>query len=294
MTSLLKGLGDVAHRYRILLCDVWGVLHNGLRAFESAAEALIRFRSKGGQVVLITNSPNPSRLVKAQLARLGVPDEAYDAIISSGDVTATILAERQGAGLFHLGPPSETALFEEVFARTGKAPRLVPLKEAELVLCTGPVDPFRETPQDYDALLAAMRARNLELLCANPDIVVEDGGSLFYCAGAIAERYEKAGGRVIWPGKPFAPIYARALELVRRSRSENISKAQVLVIGDAMRTDIKGAHLQGFDSLFVTSGIHRAELHGEEKDAALDAAAFRQFLEAADFAPTAAIPELVW
>jgi HAD superfamily hydrolase (TIGR01459 family) len=138
-----------------------------------------------------------------------------------------------------------------------------------------------------------MRARNLELICANPDIVVEDGGKLFYCAGAIAERYAGAGGKVIQAGKPFAPIFTRALELARGPGTKIIDRARVLVIGDAMRTDIKGAHDQGLDSLFVTSGIHRKELHGAE-GAALDAAAFRQFLEAADFAPTAAISALVW
>jgi HAD superfamily hydrolase (TIGR01459 family) len=293
-TKLVRGLADLADAYRVILCDVWGVVHNGLVAFGKAAGALGRFRSGGGRVVLITNSPNPSRFVQAQLGRLGFPREAYDAMVSSGDVTAAVLAARPEAGLFHLGPPGETALFDEVLALTGKAPRSVPLKQAQLVLCTGLVDPFRETPADYDAILAAMRARNLELLCANPDIVVEDGGKLFYCAGAIAERYEKAGGRVIQAGKPYAPIYARALQLAQKSGEKAIRHSEVLVIGDAMRTDIKGAQLQGFDSLFVTSGIHRQELHGKEDDAALDAAAFRQFMEAADFAPTAAIPELVW
>jgi len=159
---------------------------------------------------------------------------------------------------------------------------------------TGLVDPWRETPEDYDAILAAMHARRLELICANPDIVVEDGGKLFYCAGAIAERYAAAGGKVIQAGKPFAPIYARALELARGPGKVTIRPSRVLAIGDAMHTDIKGAHNQGFDSLFVTSGIHRKELHGGAQDAGLDSAAFRQFLDASDFAPTAALPELVW
>jgi len=290
----LRGLSDVANEYDVILCDVWGVLHNGLSAFLKAAAALRRFREKGGRVVLMTNSPNPSRMVEAQLARLGVPSAAYDAIVSSGDITVSLLLAREGVGMFRIGPPEETALFEEVLALRGKAPRLVALKQAEFVLCTGLADPFRETPEDYDAILKAMLARRLELICANPDIVVEDGGKLFYCAGAIAERYAATGGKVIQAGKPFAPIYARALELARGPRKIPIDRSQILVIGDAMHTDIKGAHSQGFDSLFVTSGIHRSELHGGMEDAELDAAAFRQFLEAADFAPTAAIPELVW
>ena len=294
MTRLVRGLADLASGYKVILSDVWGVVHNGLVAFERATEALGRFRAGGGMVVLMTNSPNPSRFVEAQLARLGVTRKAYDAIVSSGDVTVSLLAERAGAGLFHLGPPNESALFEEVLAMRGEAPRLVPLKQANFVLCTGLADPWHETPADYDAILAAMRAQNLELICANPDIVVEDGGTLFYCAGAIAERYAGAGGTVIQAGKPFAPIFARALELARGLGPKTIDRARVLVIGDAMRTDIKGAHDQGFDSLFVTSGIHRKELHIGAQGAAFDAAAFRRLMEAADFAPTAAIQELVW
>jgi HAD superfamily hydrolase (TIGR01459 family) len=293
-TRLVRGLAELAGGYHVILCDVWGVVHNGLVAFDKAAEALGRFRAGGGKVVLLTNSPNPSRFVKAQLGRLGFSGNAYDAIISAGDVAASLLAERSDSGVFHIGPPDETALFDEVLALGGKAPPRVPLKQAQFVLCTGLVDPWRETPADYDAILAAMRSQNLELLCANPDIVVEDGGKLFYCAGAIAERYAGMGGKVVQAGKPFAPIYVRALELARGTDSETIDRSRVLVIGDAMRTDIKGAQLQGFDSLFVTSGIHREELHGAAQDAGLDAAAFRQFVEAADFAPTAALPDLVW
>ncbi|MGA7384173.1 MAG: TIGR01459 family HAD-type hydrolase [Methylocella sp.] len=294
MTRLVRGLAGLASGYDVILSDVWGVVHNGLVAFEKAAEALCRFRAGGGKVVLMTNSPNPSRFVEAQLARLGVTRNAYDAIVSSGDVAVCLLVARAGAGLFHLGPPDETALFEEVLALCGEAPRLVPLKQANFVLCTGLADPWHETPADYEELLAAMRGRNLELICANPDIVVEEGGKLFYCAGAIAERYSRAGGKVIQAGKPFAPIFARGLELARAPGAKMIDRARVLVIGDAMRTDIKGAHDQGFDSLFVTSGIHRKELHGGTHGTGLDAAAFRQFMEATDFAPTAAIPELVW
>jgi len=294
VTRLVRGLADLASGYDIILSDVWGVVHNGLLAFAKAIEALGRFRAGGGKVVLMTNSPNPSRFVVAQLDRLGVPRKTYDAIVSSGDVTVSLLVERAGLGLFHIGPPDETALFEEVLALCGETPRAAPLQQASFVLCTGLADPWHETPADYEELLAAMRARNLELICANPDIVVEDGRKVFYCAGAIAERYAGAGGKVIQAGKPFAPIFARALELARGPDTKILDRARVLVIGDAMRTDIKGAHDQGFDSLFVTSGIHRQELHGGAEDAALDAAAFRQFMEAADFAPTAAIPELIW
>ena len=291
MTRLLSGLSEIAAGYGLILCDVWGVLHNGVRAFEGATEALERFREGGGKVVLLTNSPNPSRFVTAQLGRLGISRGAYDAIVSSGDVTVSLLAARREEGVFHLGPPGETFLFDEVLAIAGMAPRKVALKQAQFVLCTGLADPWRETPADYDAILAAMRARNLELICANPDILVEDGGMVFYCAGAIAERYSAQGGKVVMAGKPFAPIFVRALELAGGTRAKG---EPVLVIGDTLETDIKGAHLLGFDSLFVTTGIHRQHLHGETQDAALDASALAQFVKAAGIVPMAAIPELVW
>jgi len=291
VTRLLSGLSEIAAGYSLILCDVWGVLHNGIRAFAGATAALERFRAGGGKVVLLTNSPNPSRIVAAQLDRLGVSRGAYDGIVSSGDVTVSLLAARAGEGVFHIGPPDETFVIDEALAMTGKAPENVPLKQAQFVLCTGLVDPWRETPTDYDAILAAMRARNLELLCANPDIVVEDGGTVFFCAGAIAQRYAAAGGKVVMAGKPFAPIFARALELAGAAPAQ---REAILVIGDSIETDVKGAQLQGFDSLLVTTGIHRKDFHCEGQSAALGEAALRQFAKAADSMPAAAIPELIW
>lgn len=306
----MRGLAELAEAYDVILCDVWGVLHNGSRSFRKALDALARFRGKGGRVILITNSPKPSRRVQAQLERLGASTKAYDAIVSSGDVTVSLLLERQESPLFHLGPAEEQALFEEVLALTGKPPRLVGLGEADFALCTGLADPFKEKLSDYDARLARMRARDLDLICANPDILVEDGGSIFYCAGAIAERYAAAGGRVIHAGKPFAPIYARALELANQLTGRPIDRSRVLVIGDAMRTDIKGACDQGLASLLVTSGIHRKELvgvpeesekgegadieKGLEKESRLDVAALRRLTETAGYRPNMAIAELIW
>jgi HAD superfamily hydrolase (TIGR01459 family) len=291
VTRLLSGLSEIAAGYSLILCDVWGVLHNGIHAFAGATAALERFRAGGGKVVLLTNSPNPSRIVAAQLDRLGVSRSAYDGIVSSGDVTVSLLAARAGEGVFHIGPPDETSVFDEALAMTGKAPENVPLKQAQFVLCTGLVDPWRETPTDYDAILSAMRARNLELLCANPDIVVEDRGTVFFCAGAIAQRYAAAGGKVVMAGKPFAPIFVRALELAGAAPAQ---REAILVIGDSIETDIKGAQLQGFDSLLVTTGIHRKDFHCEGQSAALDDAALRQFTKVADSIPAAAIPELIW
>jgi HAD superfamily hydrolase (TIGR01459 family) len=299
LPRLVRGLADLAGDYDVVLCDVWGVLHDGAAVFAKAADALLRFRAQGGKVVLITNAPNPSRLVGAHLAALGAPHEAYDAIVSSGDVTVALLMERIGKALFHLGPADETALLDEVLALGGTAPRRAPIEEADFVLCTGLVDPWRETPADYDSRLAHMRARDLDFICANPDIVVQDGGALAYCAGALAERYAEAGGNVIQAGKPYAPIYDRALALASAFCGKPLDRSRVLAIGDAMRTDIKGACSQNIASLFVTSGIHREELHrktadGAKEEPALDAAALRQFTQGTGLSPTAAIAELAW
>jgi HAD superfamily hydrolase (TIGR01459 family) len=287
-------LAELADGYDVILCDVWGVLHNGAVCFPEAAKALGHFRARGGAVVLITNAPNPSHIVRAHLDRLGAPRAAYDSIVSSGDVTVALLIARAAAALFHIGPAWESALFEEVSALTGKTPRFAPLDAADFVLCTGLADPAHEAPADYDARLAQMLPRGLEFICANPDIVVQDGDKLAYCAGAIAERYAALGGKVIQAGKPFPPIYERALSRARERRGGELDRKRVLAIGDAMRTDIKGACDQGLASLFVTSGIHREELYGGAEGASLDAAALRQFAESAGFAPTAAIAELVW
>ncbi len=295
MPRLIAGLAEVADRYDVVLSDVWGVVHNGASAFAGASDALRRFRAKGGAVVLITNAPAPSRIVRAQLDSLGAPRDAYDGIISSGDVTISLLMERPGQSLFHIGAAQETGLFDEVAALRGEAPRQAPIESADFVLCTGFIDFWRETPRDYDTRLKRMYDRGLDFICANPDLVVEVDGVMSYCAGAIAERYSRLGGKVIQAGKPFAPIYELALAIANRARGTKSDRSRVLAIGDAMRTDIKGAADQGFDSILVTSGIHREELHSSmQDDDSVDAAALRQFVDVAGLRPSAAIAKLVW
>lgn len=294
MPRLIHGLAEIGAGFGLLLCDVWGVLHDGLTAYPEAVEALRRFREKGGRVVLVTNSPSPSRIVGAQLQSIGVPGSAYDAIVSSGDVTASLLVARGEAALFPLGLFEGTDLHDEVCRLRGGPPRLAPVETADFVLCTAYIDPERESLADYDGRLRQCLERRLDLVCANPDIVVQHGDRLYYCAGALAERYAGAGGTVLMAGKPYSPIYDKALELAAKAAGEPIDRSRVLVIGDAMRTDIKGAQDQALASLFVTSGIHRDELHGNGRNGELDAAAYRQFLATAGITPTATITELVW
>ena len=291
---ILRGLGEIASAYDVLLCDVWGVVHNGKAAHAAACDALVRFRRAGGSVVLITNAPRPKAPIFEQLDRLAVPREAFDELVTSGDVTIAFIAERGEAPLHHIGPERDLALFDALADETGLRPKLVEIDAAGYVVCTGLNHDDIEAPEDYADRLAAMRARDLDFISANPDLVVHVGDRMLYCAGALAAEYEKLGGRVLQAGKPFPPIYARALARATALRGGTLDRARVLAIGDAMHTDVQGGRDAGLDVLFVTSGIHRADLHPDGRLAALEATALEQFLTGGHAVPTAAIPALVW
>lgn len=244
-----------SERYRVWLCDVWGVVHDGVKANVAACDALERHRAQGGIVVLITNAPRPSRVIYPQLDSLRVSRDAYDTVVSSGDVTVELLAETSGS-IFHLGPDRDLGLVEDAVARFGT------LEEARAVLCTGLVDDAAESPQDYVALLQDMRARAIPMICANPDKVVRRGDSLIPCAGALADLYERMGGETVMAGKPFAPIYELALDRASAIAGRAIDRGEVLAIGDGLSTDAEGARRNGLDLLFIVDGIHEAELAG--------------------------------
>ena len=271
--------------YDAVLCDVWGVVHNGLAAFPEACEALTRFRDGGGSVVLITNAPRPGKVVISLLDKLGVPRKAYDDIVSSGDVTRAVIAERPDKKLFHIGPERDLPIFE------GLGLQFVPLDAAEYVVCTGLSDDEIETPENYRILLSALRARKLFMLCANPDVVVERGDKLVYCAGALADLYGEHGGEVLYAGKPHRPIYTQALARAAKLRGTAPPLSRVLAIGDSVRTDLKGAAAFGVDCLFVTAGIHAEELGGRDDP---DPAAIRQIFADAGTAPKAVTRKLKW
>jgi HAD superfamily hydrolase (TIGR01459 family) len=274
----------LAPAYDVVLCDVWGVVHNSVVAFGDACTALTRFRRQGGTVVLITNAPRPAEVVKELLDGLDVPRAAYDAIVSSGDVTRAVIAARAGESAFHVGPARDVPIFD------GLAP-LAPLESADYVVCSGLFDDTTETPQDYVTLIAAMRERGLTMVCANPDIVVERGDKLVYCAGAIADLYAAAGGDVVYAGKPFRPIYEQALAVARAVRGRETAPARLLAIGDSIHTDLKGAAAFGIDFLFVTAGIHAEELGGRDRP---DAAALSDIFAAAGLVPKSVTQRLVW
>jgi HAD superfamily hydrolase (TIGR01459 family) len=286
LPSFTPHFATLAGDYDVVLCDVWGVVHNGVAAAADAGDALARFRERGGTVVLITNAPRPGeRVARLTLDRLGVPRAAYDGIVSSGDVTRALIAARAAARVFHIGPERDVALFEGLDAPTS------PLEHADYAVCTGLYDDTVETPHDYRDVIARMRARSLPMICANPDVVVERGDKLVYCAGAIADLYAAAGGEVIYAGKPYRPIYEQALALAEAARGSPVKHHRLLAIGDSVRTDLKGADAFGIDCLFVTAGIHAEEL-GSRHDP--DAAALAGIFAAAGVAPKAVMHRLSW
>ncbi len=292
--AVLTSLGEICERYDAVLCDIWGVLHNGVHSFAAAAEALRNLRLLGKPVTLITNAPRPKAEVAAQLASLGISSEFYDAIATSGDVCAAAIVERSPQLPFLIGPDRDLPVFSAATAMArGRKITPVPLEQADFAVCTGLVDDTTETPADYEALLVALRAKNLPMICANPDLVVYRGEQLVYCAGALAERYEEMGGEVEQAGKPYAAIYRLALGLLERARKRPLDLDRVLAIGDAMHTDIAGATAMGLDSLLITEGIHRKELH-EGEGGPLDAEGYRQFVDDHATSPVYRMNRLAW
>ena len=286
LPPFIAHFATLAGDYDVALCDVWGVVHNGVVAAPEACDALTRFRERGGTVVLITNAPRPGeRVARTILDRLGVPSAAYDGIISSGDVTRALIAARAGARVFHIGPERDLPLFD------GLDSPMAPLERADYVVCSGLLDDTVETPRDYEELVARMHARALPMICANPDVVVERGDKLVYCAGAIADLYAAAGGDVVYAGKPYRPIYEQALGLAEAARGQRVQQHRLLAIGDLVRTDLKGAAAFGIDALFVTAGIHAEEL-GDRSDP--DAATLSGIFAAAGVAPKAVMHRLSW
>jgi HAD superfamily hydrolase (TIGR01459 family) len=284
MTSLrfVERLSDLVDGVEVILSDIRGVVHNGLVSFPAACEALHTYRQRGGTVILITNAPRPADSVQRQLRKFGVADETYDAIVSSGDLTRNFVAGHPGKKMFWLGPDRDSSIHRGLDAA------MAPLEQADYIVCTGLFDDETESAEDYRAMMLQAREHKLPLICANPDIVVERGDRLIYCAGAIAELYRELGGEVIFYGKPHRPIYERAMALAAERRGEPTSLDRVLAIGDSVRTDLTGALGFGIDCLFLTRGIHSEEFEGIDQ---LDPASVKELF---GHPPRALMRELRW
>jgi HAD superfamily hydrolase (TIGR01459 family) len=246
---LIPNVHAIADQYDAVLCDVWGVIHNGRRFFPEAAAALARLRAVGKVVILLTNVPKPRGPIPGQLDRLGFPRDAYDAVVTSGDAIRAELAKRAPGPMFKIGPASDHSLWD------GLGLAFSELGAARFVGISG-LNDERETPEDYASALRAARSRELELLCANPDIVVRVGEHLVWCAGAIARDYAALGGRIVMAGKPHAPIYELAYRELEALAGRVIDRRRIVAIGDGVGTDIAGANGQGLDSVFIASGMH--------------------------------------
>jgi HAD superfamily hydrolase (TIGR01459 family) len=276
---LLTSIADAGPPPRAWLVDIWGVMHNGVAPFRSAVAATEAFRAHGGIVLLVSNAPRPDSSVAAQIDRIGVPRTAYDAIVSSGDVCRAMLAQAAGRPLHHIGPDRDKPLFE------GLPLRFVAEEKAVVVVCTGLFDDTRETAEDYRGQLERLRARQVPMICANPDLTVERGDHLVYCAGAIAQLYETMGGAVTYAGKPHLPIYDMAFDRLARIAGGPVARDEVMAIGDGLRTDIAGAARAGIRSVFIASGVHVA-------GGRLDAMALAQLFADTTARPIAAMQAL--
>jgi HAD superfamily hydrolase (TIGR01459 family) len=278
--EIIESVAPLAATTAAWLVDIWGVMHNGVQPFAPACEACRQFREGGGLVMLVSNSPRPREGVAAQLDRIGVPSSGYDAIVSSGDVARTLIETYAGRRVFHIGPERDLAVFAGIDVERVGADR------ADAVVCTGLYDDERETPDDYVETLAACVSRGLPMLCANPDLTVERGGRIIYCAGALAQAYELLGGAVTYAGKPYLPIYELAFATLERMRPGSSDRSRLLAIGDGVRTDLAGAAAAGVRSLFVASGVHVTS--------GLDAAALEALFPPGAPRPIAAMTRLAW
>jgi HAD superfamily hydrolase (TIGR01459 family) len=288
MIRFVDRFRDLASDFDIVLSDVWGVIHNGIAAFPEACEALRMFRERGGTVAMITNAPRPSAPVVDYLRGLKIGDDTYDAIVSSGDVTLHYIDQHRHMKPYYLGPRRDRGIYDALNLS------FVPIESADYIVDVGLVHEDTEHPDDYRAMLEKAASRRLPMICANPDLVVERGDRLVYCAGALAELYRNLGGEVIFAGKPHRPIYEQALGAAldkRKQAGKSVASPRVLAIGDSVRTDLEGANAFGIPCLFVISLIHAADFGGHDD---LDEARLGQFFGQASKPPIAVTRRLAW
>ena len=262
------------------ICDIWGVVHNGVAAFKPAVEACQRFRLGGGVVLLLTNAPRPAGAIYEQLDKLAVPRNAYDAVLTSGDLTRHLIETNVHLPMLHLGPERDRGLFDGLKVRFAEA------SDAGIIICSGLHDDDRETAEDYRERLEGPLKRGVKMVCANPDITVARGSKVIPCAGAIAQLYEQMGGTVIYAGKPHLPVYERAFEMVREAARRPVARERMLAIGDGVHTDMLGAANAGLRAVFVASPVHIKE--------PLSPAVLAHAFAGATGKPLAAMTALAW
>lgn len=280
---ILESISSLARRYDVWLTDIWGVMHNGIEPFPKAVEACRIFRQGGGTIVLISNSPRPSETAIEQLREVGVADDSYDSVATSGDVTRMLISGYAGQIVYHLGPERDLPIYNGLGVTLGR------LEDCAVAVCSGLFDDEAETPDSYTDLLTQMHERSVPMICANPDLMVERGNRLIYCAGALAKVYAEMGGEVIFGGKPHPPIYELAFKRIDELRSD-VPRQKVLAIGDGLHTDIAGAAAAKIDSLFIASAVH---VPGG-KDGFSTPGVFDELIAGSEARPVAAMSQLSW
>ncbi|OYW26682.1 MAG: HAD family hydrolase [Caulobacter sp. 12-67-6] len=286
MITFPAGLSALSDRYDIVLCDVWGVIHNGVQSFPQACDALVQWGEKVGPVVLISNAPRPASDVVAQLDSLGVSRAAWSGFVTSGDATRALLSARAPGKAWKIGPGRDAPLYAGLDLQDAAC------EDADFIACTGLFDDETETPEDYRDRLVVAAERGLTFICANPDRVVQRGDKLIFCAGALADLYESLGGEVIMAGKPFAPIYDLAIARAAELTGKPVDRTRVLCIGDGVITDVLGAENQNLACLFIAKGIHGEKAIGP--DGLLNPEAVLALLAADKTGATHAVGDLVW
>lgn len=281
----ISGLSKLVEHYDAILCDVWGVLHNGVAPWPDAMDALSKFRQQGGKVAMITNAPRTAGPVLEQLDNMGVPlDGVFDELVTSGDATRALIEALNGP-IHYVGPERDKSLFD------GLNVDLVDWQDADAIVCTGMRNDATEVPEDYHDLLAKFYTKKLPFICANPDLVVEKGDKMLWCAGALARDYAAIGGEIRIVGKPHKPIYDLAISHLEALNDKPLERSRILAIGDGMPTDILGAKQNNLDVLYVSAGIHSAEYGDLENP---DDDKLQQFLRLHDASPIAYLPRLCW
>ncbi len=293
MTRIISALSEISSGYDALFCDLWGCLHNGHAPYPAAVAALQSYRAGGGRVVLLTNAPRPGRFVRHSLERMGVPADAWDLIVSSGDAAQfAMFTGAVGRKVWHLGPAKDEGFFTAIPDDVISEPAIqrVPLEEAEGIVCTGPFDEDHETPEDYRDRFLYAKTKGLKMLCANPDLVVDYGDRRIYCAGALAQLYDQMGGESLYFGKPHPPIYDLARRHLAALTGQQPDAGSILAIGDGIGTDIQGAIAEGIDALFITGGLE-AERFGPDIENP-DRVALEAWLATRQLSPTYTIGRL--
>ena len=280
---MVDGIGKWSDRYDAVILDLWGVIHNGLTVYPAVPACLAKLRAAGIQILFLSNAPRRSKEVVKRLTELGIAREAYDHIITSGDLVREALIARKdpfyavlGRAYYRLGPSRDWGLMEGMDYRT------VVFEEAEFIINTGLFEDETETVADYETFIAQALARALPMVCVNPDRSVMRGPSLLPCAGALAEVYEQRGGPTSYRGKPYRSAYEACF-----AAFGGVDRSRILAIGDSLHTDIAGAQSAGIDAVFVTSGIHATTLgpgRGGIEAACAEVGAY----------PIAAMPHLNW